>query len=323
MTEFKVGQKVKHDIRGAAEVSYGPYNSLWGGQRYVIRLNSGMETAVSPGTISAIPESPKFAVGDKVTLSTRRGAKATVEYGPIDGGDSYLVKLVDKPIDGDPQTFTALAAVMRPMPAVSVGDRARIVRAAHMEHMHGRTGTVTSVSESWRSYRDDTHPYVVRLEEGDSIYVAELERVDGAVPADEAVKVGDVVRILEDGAFHADVKRGDLFVVQGTFRDTWDDEDGIKVNAQPGARLEHWTFRPQDFEKVSPDEVEVHDGVVYDLTARYRDNDGDYWTFLRVDGNVRGAYGARDVDRSDYVTGYSDTLAYAVKNYGPLKRVNG
>lgn len=59
-----------------------------------------------------------------------------------------------------------------------------------------------------------------------------------------------------------------------------------------------------------------HDGVTYDLTARYRDRDGDVWKFeRRPDGKVLGTYFSRSVDE------YDDELSEVVSGYGPLTRV--
>jgi hypothetical protein len=65
-----------------------------------------------------------------------------------------------------------------------------------------------------------------------------------------------------------------------------------------------------------------HDGITYDLTAKYQDQDGDYWTFRRYDDEVRG-YCGRDIHRdySSLIGPYSDTLAEAVRSYGPLTKV--
>ncbi|AKZ59191.1 hypothetical protein SAM23877_6146 [Streptomyces ambofaciens ATCC 23877] len=65
----------------------------------------------------------------------------------------------------------------------------------------------------------------------------------------------------------------------------------------------------------------IVDGVTYDLTARYRDRDGDYWTFKDVDGTVRGECSSYDRDNSEHISSYSDPLESAVRNFGPLTRV--
>ncbi len=63
--------------------------------------------------------------------------------------------------------------------------------------------------------------------------------------------------------------------------------------------------------------VAVVDGVTYDLSARYRDADGDVWSFERhADGEIRGDFG--DHPR---VNQYSNTLRVVLANHGPLVRV--
>ncbi|MFD5198838.1 phiSA1p31-related protein [Streptomyces sp. NPDC058375] len=59
-----------------------------------------------------------------------------------------------------------------------------------------------------------------------------------------------------------------------------------------------------------------YDGVTYDLNAKYKDRDGDVWSFtgrLSDDGIPRVTY-----------TGYADnidTIAEIADNYGPLTKV--
>jgi hypothetical protein len=252
---FEVGQKVRHDVRGDVEVSYGPFNNVFGGIRYILRLDDGREVMASSDVLSAIPVTPKFSVGDVVTLATRSGAKATVEYGPFDDRDDiYVVKLIDAPADPESyRTFTAMAHVMTAVPQpepVQVGDRVRVVRAAFVEEMIGQTGVVTEVGLNWdaNEYSEesaDIHPYRVRVGSGAgtvTFYVAEVE-------------------LVEDETTY------------------------------------------------------THDGVTYDLTAKYSDGD-DVWEFT----------GRRDAHGVPRVTCYgnednSDTIADIADDYGPLTRV--
>jgi hypothetical protein len=63
----------------------------------------------------------EFKVGDEVTLSTRAGSRAVVEYGPYGpNGDIYLVKLLEGDEQGE--VFGALARVMS-TPVFREGDR--------------------------------------------------------------------------------------------------------------------------------------------------------------------------------------------------------
>ncbi len=247
---FEAGQKVKHETRGEGEVTYGPFPSEMGSfTGYVVRFD-GTERLTRESHLSAIPETPKFSIGDTVSLATRSGAEAVVEYGPFDGGDVYVVKLVKPPANpDDPQTFTAMAHVMTKVDEpVKVGDRVRILRATYAEGLHGMEGVVTSVSETWRSENDDTHPYIVRLssDNDDTVHVAELERVD------EPATV---------------------------------------------------TF--------------THNGVVYDLTAKYRDRDHDHWEFTK--GRDSDGIPVMHIFTGGY--GFDESLSKVVEDYGPLTRV--
>ncbi|KUF18836.1 phiSA1p31-related protein [Streptomyces silvensis] len=319
MTEtktFEVGQKV--EFRGKeVEISYGPFTSPLGFSWCVLRRADGREETGRMTDLKAIPEPPTFAVGDKVTSSPYVGALVAGPFTHAFDGDPFWVMEVD----GKHRTPRERTLTKVMPPEIKIGDKVRIIRAEYAERTHGKIGTVTRTDCSWREWVGDRHPYEVDIEGEGTVWVAELERVDVEDSASDPVKVGDVVRILEDNAFRADVKAGDLFVVQETFRSTWADEDRIRVETHPGSRMERWTFRPQDFEKVPADEVEVHEGVVYDLSARYRDKDGDVWSFCRIADEVRGECSSADRDSSYRITKYSDTLSYAVETFGPLTRI--
>lgn len=167
MTEtFEVGQKVKHAVYGDMEVTYGPFRARFAPVAYLARHEDGREMAATDRSLAAIPETPKFAVGDVVTLATRAGARVTVEYGPFDDRDVYVVKLVEAP-DGDdnPRTFTAMAHVMtkvvEPEP-VKVGDRVRVTDddGGGSNRFNGRVGVLKEYNE--RNYL----PYLVEFGDG-------------------------------------------------------------------------------------------------------------------------------------------------------------
>jgi hypothetical protein len=178
---FKVGDKVQAFNHTPGVISYGPAKSAFGRyDMYGVTEADGTERVFQSGDLKAAPVLPTFTVGDVVTLRTRAGARATVEYGPFDDRDVYVVRLVDAP-DGDdnPRTFTALADVMERVPAlVPVGTRVRIVRAKWAEETHGKIGVVASNTDDWRADDDDLHPYTVRLGNTNTVHVAELTPVD-------------------------------------------------------------------------------------------------------------------------------------------------
>src|SRR5690606_1694092 len=71
----------------------------------------------------------------------------------------------------------------------------------------------------------------------------------------------------------------------------------------------------EEVERVEDENTVTHDGVVYDLTARYRDKDGDDLRIQLVNGTPKVAwFGALPLS-SDY------TLKDAVDEYGPFTRI--
>ena len=68
-------------------------------------------------------------------------------------------------------------------------------------------------------------------------------------------------------------------------------------------------------ERAPQTDTHTHDGVAYDLSASYRDKDGDVWRFETLDDAVRGGINGNEVYP------YSETLAEVVGDYGPLSKV--
>jgi hypothetical protein len=243
---FEVGQKVRYGRTGDGVVTYGPYKSTFGEDAYLVKREDGIERTWFGRHMSAIPEPPRFTVGDVVNLTTRPGAKATVEYGPFDGRDVYVVKLIDEPADDNPRTFTAMASVMKPLEPVKVGDRVRVVRD----------------SDGYRS------GYFVGL-------VGALKHIDEADALPYLVEFGD------GSGMHGDPESGRWYCAE--------------------------------VERVEDENTYTYDGVAYDLTAKYRDKDGDVWEFgaRRENGEPRVHCSA---------SGYDD-LETVLDAYGPLTRI--
>lgn len=178
MTTFEVGQKVRVFGTRDGEIVYGPASSTFGGyEGYVVNVD-GTDKWQKAADLEAVPTRPTFAVGDVVTLATRAGAKATVEYGPYDGGDVYVVKLVDEPADEYvPRTFNAMAHVMQPAmdDGIKVGDRVRVLKddpVLSTGRFVGKIGTVLSVGGSARE------ELKYRLDFGSTVWWVEaVERV--------------------------------------------------------------------------------------------------------------------------------------------------
>jgi hypothetical protein len=247
---FEVGQKVTHSIRGSVEIAYGPYTNTVGSACYVMRLEGGREVSVQADTLSAIPEPPKFAVGDKVTSDgSLRGKEGVLVAGPFVSrfqGDHFWVADVNglhyTPKEDD------LRQLPEPAP-IKVGDRVRVVKDAD------------GIRSGW---------YVG--------LVGVVERIDSTGQLPYLVRFGD------GSGRHGDKPNGRWYC--------------------------------ESVERVEDENTYTHDGVTYDLTARYRDNDGDVWKFKRIDGTVRGNYTDRPVEHWD------STLTSVADSYGPLTRVN-
>ncbi|MGW1268169.1 phiSA1p31-related protein [Streptomyces sp. NPDC002491] len=250
---FEVGQKVEHIDRGEVEITYGPFTGSFGSQRYLVRIAEGKEVAVSPGNLSAIPVTPKFSVGDVVTLATRpTRPKATVEYGPFDDREVYVVKLVDEPADEDEvRTFTAMAHVMT------------------------------------------------------------------AVPEPEPLKVGDRVRVVKDDRYN---QHGEFVGRTGVLRVVYDDDRvrlyKVKLD-DPSGTWDDGSWWCAEVERAGDDDTYTHDGVTYDLSARYLDEDGDEWAFRRRGSVVQ----AQTTPVADWAWG-DFTLPYVIATYGPLTRID-
>lgn len=247
MTEFKVGDKVTHphyDEMG--EIKYGPYQKagtyLTG--YYLVDFGDDTCRELRGACLSAIPEPPKFAVGDKVT--PHDGTPGRIVAGPFVSrgwsGEFWVVEGDDAKHNTHGTDY--LTKVVDPEP-IKVGDRVRVVRAKYAEERHGQVGTVTSTTEDYRAWCGDPHKYDVKFTDGNSVYAAEVERVT--------------------------------------------DENAYEYS-----------------------------GVVYDLTAKYRDREGDVWRFARVDGAVRGTC---DEDGEARVRSYHATLERVVQDWAPLTRV--
>ncbi|MEV5319128.1 phiSA1p31-related protein [Streptomyces sp. NPDC052687] len=182
MTEtFEVGQKVRIHGDVEAEVTYGPFRSTYGTYTgYVVRIGE-MERLAREGDLTAIPEAPKFSVGDKVAVHGR--PEGTLVAGPYTG------------------------------------------------------------------HFDDVAFWVVEHSNGG----------------------------------HTTPSEGVLSKV---------------------------------VERVTDEDVYEYGGVIYDLAAKYRDQDGDVWRFERQsNGKIRGTYFSRDVSQ------YDDELSFVVAEYGPLTKI--
>lgn len=244
-----------------------------------------------------------FKVGDKVRHETY--GRGIVTYGPTDGpfGRDRVVIRFDgraREMTVDPRSLTASATF-------EVGEK-----------VQGRYSAVPLTIEAGPFTYSGTEWYAVRLADGDvsNMTAGYLS----PAPADVPIKVGDRVRVLDDDpAF----RPGDYIGKVGTVNRLNSPTSRLpySVRFDDGQGLATRTWNVKSVERVSAGDTETIDGIAYDVTAKYKDRDGDTWSFKRIDGTVRGEYSSAGDDRSDYVTQYSDTLSYAVREFGPLRRV--
>jgi hypothetical protein len=130
----------------------------------------------------------------------------------------------------------------------------------------------------------------------------------------EPIKVGDRVRVVADDP---EIRTGEYVGKVGLVATI-----GNRVRRELVYRIsfpdgDYWWVA--DVERVTDENTYTHDGVTYDLSAKYRDKDGDEWTFtdrgFGPDGTPNGAM-------NGYAGGnYSYTLGYAAQKYGPLARI--
>lgn len=251
MTEtFEVGQRVKHGVHGEMEITYGPFEGSFSRVVYLARKDGETkERVTAPQTLSAIPEPPKFAVGDKVRGTYAR-TPYIIEAGPFFNGDYEWYAVKDE--KGNVSNGGALALEAVETEPVKVGDRVRVVK----DDPNSRTGQYVGMVGTLKMVQETSAylPYLVEFGNGSGIH-------------------------------------------------------GDKVNGR-------WNVA--EVERVDDDRnTVIIDGTSYDLTAKYRDNEGDVWTFERLpNGDVRGDYG----DDAE-VTEYSSFMESIVRNYGPLTRV--
>ncbi|MFD9205938.1 phiSA1p31-related protein [Streptomyces sioyaensis] len=239
-----------------------------------------------------------FKIGDEATY----GDKAvTISGGPHVGYSKWYVAL-----GADGKEFPASADLLTLVPAFAIGDE--------VTYEYGGGGKL--IAGPFKSGYHDTPFWVLEKPDGTHMTPTQNSLTKVVKPEPDTIKVGDRVRVVEDGANHADVKRGDEFTVTQAHERF----GPLTIVVDDGAGG-HWYFRPEDVEKVadrSPN-MFTHNGVTYDLSADYRDRDGDLWSFARVGDEVRGEFGTGY--RRDFINGYSDTLESAVRRYGPLTRV--
>ncbi|MEU1200151.1 phiSA1p31-related protein [Streptomyces sp. NPDC005813] len=244
---FEVGQKVRHgSFDEDGEIKFGPFRKagtyLTG--YYLVDFGDGACRETRGTWLSAIPEPPKFAIGDKVRLpyGAREGSLVA---GPFRSRHSGRTFWVMETADGkhEAPSEVNLTKVTEPAP-IEVGDRVRVLKDDPVVCTGAYVGKIGIVQQVGGCRRK---PLTYRLDfgDGDVWWVEDVERVEAA-----------------------------------------QDED-----------------------------VYTHAGVTYDLTATYRDRDGDDWTFKRFGDEVRGGM------NGTAPLANTRTLDSVVAAYGPLTRI--
>ncbi|MFF1625598.1 phiSA1p31-related protein [Streptomyces sp. NPDC058272] len=184
MTEtFEVGQKVKHALHGEGEVKYGPYRAAYDEVMYLVEFGDGRTWLITPGNLSAVPDAPAFAVGDKVTTSLYgAGTLVAGPYAGRYGDERWAVELT-----GGKHVFPAseaLTKVVSPEP-IKVGDRVRVTDddGGGRNRFNGLIGVVKALRGEGCSL-----PYLVEFGDGRGYHGAlngqwncgAVERVDDA-----------------------------------------------------------------------------------------------------------------------------------------------
>lgn len=219
-----------------------------------------------------------FEVGQ--TVKAFGDAAGEIVYGPVNSTHGsytgYVVKIGDSDVW---HRASNLLAVPEP-PAFAVGDK--VVTAA------GIRGVV------------DAGPFKSRHASGGVFWVVADEDGTHVMPFEasltkvvEAIKVGDRVRVTDDDGGGRNRFNGRV----GTVKELHGEDASLPYLVEFGdGRGRHGDENGQwncaAVERIGDSDTHVYDGVTYDLTATYRDQDGDTWRFARFgDVVTAAAYG--------------------------------
>ncbi|MFF1625599.1 phiSA1p31-related protein [Streptomyces sp. NPDC058272] len=245
-----------------------------------------------------------FKAGDKV--EHRSFGAGQVVYGPFKRMGRPDFYLMEQASNGEHRTVEPDA--LTKAAKFKVGDVAK-------GRLTGRTLKILAGPYSGRRV-DAGEWYVVEYPEGHQgtenvrgLLVPEPAPEVSSSIADESLKVGDKARVLKDdpiictGAYVGKV--GTVLKVGGCARKP------LEYRLDFGDGDVWWV---ESVERVDDADTYTYNGVTYDLSAKYKDTDGDIWKFERIGYEVRGTYTSRSVEE------YDETLAGVVRSYGPLTR---
>ncbi|PPS86451.1 phiSA1p31-related protein [Streptomyces sp. MH60] len=246
----------------------------------------------------------RFEVGQKVRHDGR--GEVEIAYGPFTntfGATRYVIRLGD-----GRETYTgpdSISAIPAP-PAFAVGDE--------VKYEYGGGGKL--VAGPFKSEHHDEPIWVVEKPNGTHMTPTQnsLTRVEAP-----SVKVGDRVRVVEDDpTYRTGEYVGKVGVLTADYSSNEYDHAPYVVQfgdgtGSHGTSNGKWCVKA--VEPITDEDTYEYNGVVYDLTATYRDREGDSLRIKLVNGVPRVAWFDNTPDE------YDDTLSEALAQYGPLTRV--
>ncbi|MFD0276195.1 phiSA1p31-related protein [Kitasatospora sp. NPDC127111] len=241
-----------------------------------------------------------FKVGDKVNHCSY-GA-GVVRFGPFapvatDEACRYLVELESH--HGRHGMFDRDSLTARP--AFEIG--AAVV-------VDGERCTVAA--GPFRDRYESSRPWYV-VENPDGSHETSAVRYMTPAPADEPVKIGDRVRVVEAAYAEELIGHvGRVTAIDGSWTPRGGELHPFTVEFPDGGRISARRVERVD----EAPETYIYRYTTYDLTASYRDRDGDVWHFT-------GLADAAGCPKVSLTRGTGRPLSEIIDNFGPLTRVIG
>ncbi|GAB7187123.1 hypothetical protein ATKI12_6954 [Kitasatospora sp. Ki12] len=254
-----------------------------------------------------------------MTQTFRNGDE--VEFGGLGGVTGILRGDRFTNLDGDPAWLVERTSGHRAGKAWPVAERRLRQRVPDFEHgaavmVDGEPHTIAA-----GPFRDQFAPdrpwYVV--EDTDGNHGTHAVHLLKTALADDPIGVGDWVRVLEDDPL---VLSGHFVGKTGVVRELNDPVDGgrelrFNIEFDAGQLVRHGTWNVRRVERVdeAPKTYYTYGGVQYDLTAAYRDRDGDVWRFTGHSDT-----GGRPLARMSFGGPTGRPLPEIINVYGPLTK---
>ncbi|MFD9442126.1 phiSA1p31-related protein [Streptomyces sp. NPDC060001] len=241
-----------------------------------------------------------FEVGAKVEHRTFGAGE--VAFGPFEhstGQNHYLIKQ-----EGGKHALV-VAEALSLSAKFKVGDKVS---------QYGSTYTIHA-----GPFRGNAEWYAVEASDGKILHSTERALTLVIEPAkNEPVKVGDRVRVVKDDSMvRVGEFVGKIGIVQRLNSRSSRLPYDVKFDVGQGARHESWNVA--EVEKLDDPTTVTHDGITYDLTARYKDRDGDTWALRRDPDDESQVQMQMTPVVSGAWSGY--TLGGVVRSYGPLRKI--